>query len=106
MTRQELDILRAEALDHLFTQYKKVFSASFADHTPIFRLELAHAMHSAVCRELDHQRLRASPTHAAREVVERCVERLCEYMDNEASPTRLVDESLADLRKLLEGGAA
>lgn len=38
-----------------------------------------------------------------RAALQRCVERLAEYVANEASPTRLVEDSLAELRRLLEG---
>lgn len=38
-------------------------------------------------------------------VIQRCAERLSEYVANEASPTRLVEDTLLDLHRLLKGGA-
>lgn len=104
MNRAKIIQAKEKALDQMLL----CMSMFHGNHDRPERLSLEMTAHaalvSALVAELGPPYRAVSFASFDRETMERCVRRLAEYVGNEASPTRLVEQTLADLRKLLTPG--
>ena len=107
MNRTKIIQAKEKALDQMLL-CMSIFHGNHDRPVHLSHEMVAHAaLVSALIDELGPPYPGVFSARLDRETIERCVDRLGEYLANEASPTRLVADCLTDLRKLLrEGGVS